>query len=85
MESPLVQLTDVGFGYGGDPVLDGVDLAVNRGEYLGLIGPNGSGKTTLLKLILGTLPGRDSPLWHTGAPVQGALEDRLCGAEGGFL
>lgn len=56
MESPLVQLQDVGFGYGPDPVLDGVDLAVNRGDYLGLIGPNGSGKTTLLKLILGTLP-----------------------------
>jgi len=55
MESPLVQLKDVGFGYGPEPVLDGVDLAVNRGDYLGLIGPNGSGKTTLLKLILGTL------------------------------
>ncbi|HWI61843.1 MAG TPA: metal ABC transporter ATP-binding protein [Symbiobacteriaceae bacterium] len=55
MESPLVQLADVSFGYGGDPVLDGVDLNVNRGDYLGLIGPNGSGKTTLLKLILGTL------------------------------
>ncbi|HWI52516.1 MAG TPA: metal ABC transporter ATP-binding protein [Symbiobacteriaceae bacterium] len=56
MQSPLVQLTDLSFGYGGDLVLEGVGLAVNRGDYLGLIGPNGSGKTTLLKLILGTLP-----------------------------
>ncbi|HYF92271.1 MAG TPA: metal ABC transporter ATP-binding protein [Symbiobacteriaceae bacterium] len=56
MESPLVQLTDVSFGYGGDPVLEEIRLAVGRGDYLGLIGPNGSGKTTLLKLILGTLP-----------------------------
>lgn len=55
METPLVQLTDVSFGYGGDLVLDRVSFAVHRGEYLGLIGPNGSGKTTLLKLILGTL------------------------------
>lgn len=56
MESPLVQLTDVSFGYGGDLVLEGIALSVGRGDYLGLIGPNGSGKTTLLKLILGTLP-----------------------------
>jgi len=56
MQSPLVQLTDLSFGYGGDLVLESVGLSVNRGDYLGLIGPNGSGKTTLLKLILGTLP-----------------------------
>jgi zinc transport system ATP-binding protein len=56
MNTPLVQLKDVSFGYGSDPVLEAVDLEVRRGDYLGLIGPNGSGKTTLLKLILGTIP-----------------------------
>ncbi len=53
--SPLVELRDVGFGYGGEPTLAGVDLTVNRGEFLGLIGPNGSGKSTLLNIILGLL------------------------------
>lgn len=56
METPLVQVKDVSFGYGSELVLEAISLAVRRGEYLGLIGPNGSGKTTLLKLILGTIP-----------------------------
>ena len=43
-------------GYGlGPKVLKGVDLAVRRGEILGLIGPNGSGKSTLANVIAGRL------------------------------
>lgn len=51
----LVKLRGVCFGYGGEPILDHVDLAVARGEFLGLIGPNGSGKSTLLNIILGLI------------------------------
>ncbi|MEU8354581.1 ABC-F family ATP-binding cassette domain-containing protein [Nonomuraea sp. NPDC048882] len=39
--------------YGGVPVLDGIDLAVDRGSRLVVLGPNGAGKTTLLKLLAG--------------------------------
>lgn len=41
--------------YGGKTALDGVDLAVESGRIVGLLGPNGSGKTTLIKLANGLL------------------------------
>lgn len=48
-----VTVNNVTFGYTGSPVLKDVSLAVEDGEYVGIIGPNGSGKSTLLQLILG--------------------------------
>ena len=57
--APLVTLSDVSFAYpaSGDarsvPVLDGIDLSVDRGEHVALIGPSGAGKSTLIRLILG--------------------------------
>ncbi|MBF0588090.1 MAG: ABC-F family ATP-binding cassette domain-containing protein [Magnetococcales bacterium] len=42
-------------GYGDKPVLEGVNLTLERGEKLGILGPNGTGKSTLLKLLAGAL------------------------------
>lgn len=54
-KNPYIQLEDVNFSYGGNPVLEGVSFSVEKGDYLGIIGPNGGGKTTLLKIILGLI------------------------------
>lgn len=43
-------------GYGGHVVGHGLDVALETGEVLALLGPNGGGKTTLLKTLLGLLP-----------------------------
>ena len=56
MTAPLIHLEDVHFTYSSDrPVLDGIDLALDDGERIGLVGPIGCGKTTLLHLIVGIL------------------------------
>jgi zinc transport system ATP-binding protein len=50
---PYVELEDVQFSYGEVRVLEGINLTVEAGDFLGIIGPNGSGKTTLLRIMLG--------------------------------
>ncbi|RMG97651.1 MAG: ABC transporter ATP-binding protein [Deltaproteobacteria bacterium] len=50
-----VRLEGVAKGYGGPPVLHGLDLAVVRGQKIGIVGRNGAGKTTLVRLLAGEL------------------------------
>ena len=55
-EEPLLTMSGLRAGYGGKPVLQGVDLAIPRGEITAVIGRNGVGKSTLIKAIIGLLP-----------------------------
>ena len=52
----LVTLRNVSIGYGGEPVLEGIDLQIEPGDRISLVGRNGSGKSTLLKLLTGGIP-----------------------------
>ena len=51
--APFIQLTGVSKTFGRVTAVNGVDLAVQKGEALTLFGPNGAGKTTLLRMIAG--------------------------------
>jgi iron complex transport system ATP-binding protein len=51
----LLTAQNVSFAYDGRPILQEISLAVEAGEFVGLIGANGSGKTTLLRILLGML------------------------------
>lgn len=51
----LLRVEDLAFSYTTQTLLYGVQMAVNSGEMVGLLGPNGSGKTTLLRLLSGVL------------------------------
>jgi iron complex transport system ATP-binding protein len=66
--TPLVEVREVRFGYGGSPALDGVSFTARAGELVGLVGPNGAGKSTLVRLVAGLL-----------APARGSV--RLAGLE----
>lgn len=50
----LVRAERAGVSYGDTLVLDGVDLTLRAGDFVGVVGPSGAGKTTLLRLLLGT-------------------------------
>ncbi|MAQ85135.1 MAG: elongation factor 3 [Maritimibacter sp.] len=52
-QAPLLQLSAITLTFGGNPLFDGVDLVVQRGDRLALVGRNGSGKSTLMKVLAG--------------------------------
>ncbi|WP_372840328.1 ABC-F family ATP-binding cassette domain-containing protein [Phaeovulum sp.] len=51
--APLLQLSGITLGYGGNPLFAGLDLVVQPGDRLALVGRNGSGKSTLMKVMAG--------------------------------
>lgn len=62
-------------GYGGVPVLHGIDIEVRAGEVVSLLGANGAGKTTTLLALAGVIPSVGDILVN-GAPARGALHQR---------
>jgi len=61
-------------GYGGRAVISGIDLSLERGDILGLLGANGSGKSTLLRAITGQIRPLGGSVTVDGADLAGAPE-----------
>jgi branched-chain amino acid transport system ATP-binding protein len=80
MTKPLLEIGAVEGGYGDIQVLWGVDLSVNDGEIVCLVGSNGAGKTTLLKTISGLLRPTAGSIRFDGAELAGAGPDKVLGA-----
>lgn len=62
----MLEIRNLFGGYGHGLVVQGVDLAVARGETIALLGPNGAGKSTLLGALSGTLPSRSGSIRMDG-------------------
>ncbi|MHB1023823.1 MAG: ABC transporter ATP-binding protein [Acidobacteriaceae bacterium] len=72
---PQVVFSSVGKRYGSSsPVLDGIDLTIEKGEFVSIIGPSGCGKSTLLKLVSGLSPVSDGSILVDGMTPMNARE-----------
>ena len=64
-----IELREVTKRYGGEPVVDGVSVTIQPGEFFSLLGPSGSGKTTTLMMIAGFAPVDDGRILLDGADI----------------
>jgi iron complex transport system ATP-binding protein len=67
--APMLAAHGLGFGYGAKAIGRDLDLEVDAGEVLCLLGPNGSGKTTLFKTMLGLIPTQAGEVRLAGVPM----------------
>lgn len=80
-QPPRLQMRDVHKRFGATIALDGVDLQVNAGEVLALVGENGAGKSTLMKVLSGAYRSDRGTMFIDGQPYapSGPLEARRRG------
>ena len=74
---PLIDLKHVVGGYGGVPILNGVNMAIEASDIGVIVGPNGAGKSTTLKAIFGLLKVTGGTVEFLGENIANSLPDRL--------
>jgi ABC-2 type transport system ATP-binding protein len=73
----VIELIDVTQHYGVRPVLRGINLRIERGEVVAIVGPNGMGKSTLLRVMAGVLSPQRGTVLIDGMKRRGSEEDEL--------
>lgn len=69
MAETIIQLDHISHSYGEQMVLDNVNLKIEQGTFMGLVGPNGGGKTTLIQIILGLLEPTKGDVYLLNQPI----------------
>jgi NitT/TauT family transport system ATP-binding protein len=69
-----LRVRDLSISYGGEPVLEAVNLTVEEGRFVSLVGPSGSGKSSLLRAVIGLQQ-----------PLSGTIETNLARSQIGLL
>lgn len=74
-----IEVRDLRFSYGKNPVLRGVSFQAERGELFAVMGPNGAGKSTLFRCILGLLSGYEGEILVDGQELRELTPAQLAG------
>jgi branched-chain amino acid transport system ATP-binding protein len=77
LATPLLELRDLQVAYGGIRAVRGVNLLVNQGELVCLIGANGAGKSSTLRAVCGLIPVAGGEVLYRGVPVHGRKSHEL--------
>ena len=75
--SRVLEITNLEGGYGSVQILHGIDMYVDEGEFVTIIGPNGCGKSTLIKTIFGIATYYSGGVQYRGTEVSGWRTDQL--------
>src|SRR6476619_8618896 len=78
--APMLAVRGLEVRYGRVPAVRGVDLALERGEIVGLIGPNGAGKSTTLHAIMGAVPLHGGDVRLAGRSLRGRAPEAVARA-----
>lgn len=73
----LVELKDIKAGYGGAPILNGINMSIEASDIGVIVGPNGAGKSTTLKAIFGLLKVMEGTVTFQGQDITNWEADRL--------
>ncbi|RLB06145.1 MAG: ABC transporter ATP-binding protein [Deltaproteobacteria bacterium] len=74
----MLELRGISRYFGGLAALKDVSIKVEKGEFVGLIGPNGSGKTTLFNIISGVLKPSSGRVLYMGRDITGLNPNKIC-------
>ncbi len=77
MNKSLLRMSNGCLSFAAAPVLQDINLEINAGEIVTLVGPNGSGKTTLVKALLGLLPLTSGKVWRSPNLLIGYMPQKL--------
>lgn len=73
----IIEFDHVDIGYSNRLVLENINLDIQKGEYIGIIGPNGSGKTSFLKSLLNLIAPLNGQIWLAGKEIDKSFRNRI--------
>jgi ABC-2 type transport system ATP-binding protein len=74
---PILTVNNIHKKIGNKVILEDINLVIDPGEIVGLLGPNGSGKTTLIKIIVGLMKKNEGTVFINGYSLDQELEEAL--------